>query len=94
MICMPERRSVTTNSQFLTPRINTEITVQSDLLTEQKRNTPGPAHECSREVYPQTEDLCDVSDTYPDMEADVGTNSEQPNKSPTKPQQFQKQFTS
>ena len=62
-----------------------EISVQSDLSTEETRNLPGAAHDCSREVFPQREQLCDVTDTYPDMEPDVETRSEQPNNSPTNP---------
>ena len=62
-----------------------EIPVQIDLFTEELRNTPRAAHECSPELFAQTEELCDVTDTYPDMEPDVETSSEQPNNSPTNP---------
>ena len=49
------------------------------------RNTPGTEHDCSTEKFPETEDLCDVTDTYPNMEPDVEMSSEQPNGSPTIP---------
>ena len=59
--------------------------VQSDLSTEELRITPGTAQECFPEIFPQTEQLFDVTDTYPDMEPEVETSPEQPNKSPTNP---------
>ena len=67
----------------VTPPNSTEILVQSDISTEEIRNTPGTAHECSPEIFLQMEELCDVTDTYPDMEPDVETSSEKPNSSPT-----------
>ena len=68
-----------------TPPKSTETPVQSDLSTEEMRNTSGTTHECSPELFPQSEELCDVTDTYPDMERDVEINSEQPNSSRTNP---------
>ena len=62
-----------------------EISVQSGLSTEETRNTPGTPQKCSREIFLQTETLCDVTVTYPYMEPDVETSSEQPNKSSTNP---------
>ena len=62
---------------------STEFQVQSDLSTEEMRNTPGTTHECYPEVFPQTEELCDVTDTHPNMEPDVETSLEQPNSNPT-----------
>ena len=62
-----------------------EIPVHSDLSTEEMRNTPGTAHECSRETFPQTEELSDVTDTYPNMEPNVEISSEQLKSSPTNP---------
>ena len=47
------------------------------------RNTPGTAHECSPDFLPQTEEIGDVTDTYPNMEPAVEMSSEQPNSSPT-----------
>ena len=67
------------------PPISPEIPVQSDVSTEKMRNTPGTAHECSPEIFPHTEEITDVTDTYPHMEPDVKTSSEQPNSSPTNP---------
>ena len=47
------------------------------------RNTSGTAHECSPEVFPKTDEVSDVTDTYPHMETDVDSISEQPESSPT-----------
>ena len=58
---------------------------QSDLSTEETWKTPGTARERSRETFPQTEESCDLTDTYSFIEPDVETNSEQPNKIPTNP---------
>ena len=60
-----------------------EILVQSDFSTEEKRNTPGKKHECSPEIFPHTDEVSDVTDTYPYMEPDVESSSEQPQNSPT-----------
>ena len=68
-----------------TPPKSPQSPVQSDLSTEELRNTPGTAQECSPESFSPTEELCDVTHTYPDMEPDVETSSEQPNNSPTNP---------
>ena len=67
------------------PPNSQEIPVQSDLWTEELKNTLGTTHECSPEIFPQTDEVSDVTDTYLDMEPDVETNSEQPNNSPTNP---------
>ena len=66
-----------------TPPNSTEIPVQSDVSIEEMSNTPGTTHECSQENFPQTQEFCDVTGTYPYMEPDVETNSEQPNSNPT-----------
>ena len=68
-----------------TPPYSPDIPVQSNLSTEETLNTPGTAQENSPEHFPQTEDLCDVTFTYPYMEPNVGTSSEQRNNSPTNP---------
>ena len=68
-----------------TPPSSRKAAVQSDSSTEEIRNTPGIARKCSREIFPQIEDLCDLTDTYPYMELDAETSSEQPNKSLTNP---------
>ena len=92
MICMPKLRIVNTKSQFLTPRkimqrhpIHSKNPLQTYLSTEKTWSRPGTTQECSRDVFPQTEELCDVTDMYPYMETDVETSSEQPSNSPTIP---------
>ena len=77
-----------------TPPNSTETPVQSDLSTEEMRNTPGTTHDCSLESFPQTEELCYVTDTYPNMEPDVEICSEQPHSRRTNPPQFQLQLLS
>ena len=67
------------------PPKSQEIRVQSDFSTEEMRNTPGTTHECSLEVFPQTDEVSDVTDTYTHMEPDVESNWEQPENSPTNP---------
>ena len=62
-----------------------EIPVQSDFSTEKMRNTPGKPHVCSPEIFPNTDELGDVTDTSPHMEPDVETISEQPQNSLTNP---------
>ena len=68
-----------------TPSNSPEIPVQSDLWTEEMWNTPRTPQEYSLENFPQTEELCDVIDTYPDRDPGAETSSEQPNNSPTNP---------
>ena len=48
-------------------------------------NTSGTAQERSREIFPQTEEFFDVTDTYPFMERDAEKSSEQLSNIPTKP---------
>ena len=62
-----------------------EIPVQSDFSTEEKRSTPGHTHECSTQIFPDTGEVNDVTDTRPHMEPDAETSSEQPQNSPTNP---------
>ena len=62
-----------------------EIPVQSDYSTEEMRNTPGSPHVCSPEIFPNTDELGDVTDTCPIMEPDVETSPELPQNSPTNP---------
>ena len=62
-----------------------EIPIQSDFSTKEMRNTPGNPHVCSPEIFPNSDQLGDVTDTCLDMEPDVGTSSEQPQNSPTNP---------
>ena len=67
------------------PRNSQEFPVQSELTTEETRNTPGTTHEYSPEIFSQTGEVSDVTDTYPHMETDVEQSSEQPENSPTNP---------
>ena len=68
------------------PPNSQKIPVQSDFSTEEMRNTPGTTHECSPEIFPQTDEISDVTDTYSHMEPPgVETSSEQPKNSPTNP---------
>ena len=70
--------------------------VQSDFSTEELRNTLGTTHECSPEIYPQMDEVSDVTDTYPHMEPSMEPTSEQREIRPTNPPrpQFQIQLTS
>ena len=45
-----------------TPPNSPELAVHSDSSTEETWNTPGTARGCSREVFPRTEQWCDVTD--------------------------------
>ena len=67
------------------PPNSQEIPVQSDFSTEEMRNTPGKPHVCFPEIFPNTDELGDVTDTCPHIEPDAETSSEQPQKSPTNP---------
>ena len=49
------------------------------------RNTPRNPHVCSPEIFRNTDEVNDVTDTCPQIEPDVETSSEQPQKSPTNP---------
>ena len=62
-----------------------KIPVESDFSTEEMTNTPEATHECSPEIFPQTDEISDVIDTYPHMELDVESSSEQLENSPTNP---------
>ena len=68
-----------------TPPNQREIQAQSDLSTEEMRNTQGITHECSPEILPPTDAPNDVADTYTHMEVDVGTSSGQQENSPSNP---------
>ena len=65
------------------PPISQENPIHSDFSMEEIRNTPGTTHECSPEIFPQTDEVSDVTGTYPHMEPDVESSSEQPGNSPT-----------
>ena len=64
-----------------------ENPLQSDYSTGEIeiRNTPGNPHVCSPEIFPDTSEVSDVTNTYPHMEPHVETSSEQPEASPTNP---------
>ena len=82
-VCDYEQRIFDVENDNAMPLNSTGIPVQSNISTEEMRSTPGTAHECSPEMFPKTEKLSDVTNTYSDMEPDVEITSEQPNNSPT-----------
>ena len=49
------------------------------------KNTPGNPNVCSPEIFPCTDEVSYVTDTCLQMEPDVESSSEQPEKSPTNP---------
>ena len=67
------------------PTNTQEIPIQSEFSTKEMRNTLGARHECFPEFFLQTDEVSDVTDTYPHMEPDVESSSEQPGNSPTNP---------
>ena len=75
------------------PRKSQEFLIQFDFSMEEMRNTPGATHECSPEISPHTDEISDVTDTYPHMEPDVESSSEQPKSSPIYIHQNQKTNT-
>ena len=81
--CEDEKPIFDGEKNNITPPNSPEIAVQSDSRgnVEHTRNR----QVCSREMFPPTEDLCDVTYTYPYLEPDAETSSEQPNNSPTNP---------
>ena len=66
-----------------TPPNPHEYQMQTDISNEEMRYTPGTAHECPPEIFPQTDEVNDVKDTYPHMEPDLEPSSEQPESSLT-----------
>ena len=62
-----------------------EFPLESDFSTEEMRNTPGNPHVCSPEIFSNTDEIGDVTNTYPHMEPDVETSSEQLQNNPTNP---------
>ena len=75
--CEYEKPIFDTENNNATPPNSLEVPVQSDIPTGEMRNTPRTAHECSPEIFPQTDELSDVTNTYSDMEPDVETSSQQ-----------------
>ena len=59
-----------------TPPISPQNVVQTDLSAKETWNSPRTARDRFREVYPQVEELCDVTDTYPYLESHAETNLE------------------
>ena len=53
------------------------------------RNTPGTTHECYPEIFPQTDEVSNVTDTYPHMEPGAESSLEQSENSPTNPRSSQ-----
>ena len=74
-----------TENDNAVPPNSQEILVQSDFSTEELRNTPGNPHVCSPEIFTDTGEVSDVTETCPHMEPDVDSSSEQPENSPTHP---------
>ena len=68
-----------------TPPNSHEIPVQSDLSTEEMRNTAGTEHECFPAIFHQTDEVSDVTDTYPHIKPEVESTLEQPENIPTNP---------
>ena len=62
-----------------------ESQVQTDIPTGELKNTPGISYEEFLEIFPQTDEVSDVTDTYPHMEPDVESSSGQPESIPTNP---------
>ena len=83
--CEYERPIFDAENNNVTLPNSPEIAVQSDLYTKERWNTPGNSRKWSPEVFPQTEELCEVTDTYPYMEPDGEAGSEQHNRTPTTP---------
>ena len=63
--CEREKPNFDAEINNTTPPMSTEISVQFNLSTEETRNAPETAHECFPEVFPQMEQVCDVTNTYP-----------------------------
>ena len=72
------------NDKAAPPKLQ-EIPLQSDYSTEEMRNTPGNPHVRSPEIFTDTGEVSDVTDTCPHMEPDVESSSAQPQNSPTEP---------
>ena len=83
--CEYEKPIFDAENDNVTPPKSPENAVQFFSLTEETWSSSRTAQECSRENFPQTEDLCDVTDTYPDLEPDAKTSSEALKNSPTNP---------
>ena len=72
--CDYEQPIFDTENDNNAPPNQRETPVQSDFSREEIRNTPENPHVCSTEIFPNTDELGDVTDTCPHMEPDVGTS--------------------
>ena len=70
-------------NDYEAPTNSQEVPMQSDFSMEEMKNTPGEPHVCSPEIFPNSDEFGDVTDTCPHTEPDVDTISEQPQNSPT-----------
>ena len=62
-----------------------EIPLESDFSTQEMKKTSGTTYECSPGIFPQTDEVTDVTDGYLHMEPEVETSLEQPENSLTNP---------
>ena len=83
--CDYEQPIFDTGNDNEAPPNQREIPIQPEFSTEEMRSTPGHPHMCSPDIFPNTDEADDVTDTCPHMEPDVETSSEQPQNSPTNP---------
>ena len=83
--CENEKPILDAENDNAMPPNSPKNAIQSDFLTEETLNTPTTTRERSREVFPPTEELCDVTKTHPYKEVDAESSSKQLNKSPANP---------
>ena len=72
--CDYEQPNFNAENDNATPPNLQENPLQSVFSTEEKRNTPGKPHACSPEIFPCTDEVSDVTDTYPQLEPDARKN--------------------
>ena len=92
--CEYEKTIFDTESNNATLSISREIPVRTVLSTEETWNTTRTAQESSRETFPQTEELCDLTNKYPDIEPDAETKLGASKQQYEQRLQFEKQSTS
>ena len=92
MICVPERGSVKTKGEFSTQRTIMRRhpfhpNLQCNLIYQHKKcgTHQEPHKSVPWKFFHRTEELYDVTDTYPYKEPNAETNSEQANNIPTNP---------
>ena len=83
--CDYEQPIFDTENDNAAPPNQREIPLQSDFSTEEMRNTPGNPIVCSPEIFPNTDELGDLTDTCPHTEPDADTSLELPQNSPANP---------